>query len=101
MLNLEDPDVLSKSAPTIGYNSNVYFSKSLGNLTLLFELFSFGLHLHKTTIQTKEVKNWMDIKNYLPSYALERRGDFLKTQLRGVTVVSNHFKAIKISMKKK
>lgn len=88
MLNLEDPDVLSKSAPTIGYNANVYFSKSFGNVTLLFELFSFGLHLHNTTMQTKEVKNWMDIENYLPSYGLDRRGNFLETQLRGVTVVS-------------
>lgn len=86
LLNLEEPKALSKTTPTIGYNSNVYFVDK--NMSL-FEIFSFGLQLHNTSIITKEVKNWMGIENYLPSYTRESRGNFFETRLRGVTVVSN------------
>lgn len=83
-LNLEEPEALAMTAPTIGYNSNVYF---VNNNMTLFEIFSFGLQLHNTSIITKEVKNWMDMENYLPSYRREERGNFYQTRLRGVTVV--------------
>lgn len=84
LLNLDFyPERVIKTASSIGYNSNVYFTNDNSSL---YELYSFGLHLHNTTLRTKEISNWTDCEGYLPSYKLNERGNMMQTQLRGVTV---------------
>lgn len=89
LLNLDDPQRLAKIAPTIGYNSNIYFMIESSSTVEMFELYSYGLHLHNTTLKAQEVVNWTERENYHPSYKLNERGNFFETQLRGVTVVRN------------
>lgn len=88
LLNLDDPESLAGDAPKIGYDSNVYMTNYTDDAdpVKLYEVFSFGLHLHNSTLQYSEVANWTDKSKYLPSY--QTRGNFNGMRLRGATVVS-------------
>lgn len=87
LLNLHDPETLTRTAPTIGYNSNIYYTNPNFTNVELSELFSYGLHLHNTTIVTRTVQNWRECNDYRPNYGRRARGNFQGTMLRGVTVV--------------
>lgn len=88
LINFQDND-LANIAPKIGYDSNLYMTnESSDGVTQLFEIFSFGLHLHNSSLQFKEVKNWTELRNYKPCYDKQDRGNFNKIQLRGATVVN-------------
>lgn len=94
LINLDGAaELLAKVAPRIGYSSNLYMANassgdSDGEEVKLFEIFSFGLHLHNSTMQLREVNKWTSIENYIPNYGRDPRRNFNGIQLRGVTVVS-------------
>lgn len=95
LINFKDND-LANIAPKIGFDSNMYMTTQSNDQ--LFEIFSFGLHLHNSSLQFKEVLNWTELRNYKPSYDKRERGNFHEIQLRGATVV-NIKNVIKLTVK--